>query len=416
MWNLKRKKNNLIDLARTELIQSLNVIIGFEQLATNISTKLSEIFNARNISILLYEPIRNCYINKNYPIKSKDKNEFIYFLPTDNLIKWLNVNNCILDIESDFEVLTYLKPREIEMIRTSGAQLIVPLTAVNRLIGALFVSEKNDLAKYTQDDLSMFTVLSQQVALALEHSLILQFQEERLKKILHTDRLSTIGELASGAAHEIRNPLTAIRSAVQFLSTELFGENKNLALNVINEIDRIEKIIKGLLEFGKSIELEGEIIDITKILDETLLLLNSESKKNNVVIGLEVASTVQYKNVKGDQSKLKQVFINILLNSLQAMPKGGNVKITLTNLFIETEIIICITIVDNGVGIPEDVLSRVFDPFFTTKDTGTGLGLSISYGIIVKHGGEIELKSKTQGIDMGTQVIIKLPIYKENGF
>lgn len=177
-------------------------------------------------------------------------------------------------------------------------------------------------------------------------------------------------------------------------------------------MDRIDQIIKGLLSFSRSSELHLSIVNVEEILNQTLLLLDSEIRRHNIQIVRENQTTEG--TITGDASQLKQVFLNILLNSIQAMPQGGIIYLSITEstkqetLSARGEFLI-VSIRDIGQGIPEKELPRVFDPFYTTKETGTGLGLSISYGIVSKHGGEIEIKSVAEGKETGTTVTVRLP-------
>jgi signal transduction histidine kinase len=250
-----------------------------------------------------------------------------------------------------------------------------------------------------------------QASLAVENAVMTQFQEERLKKLFHADKLATVGELAAGAAHEIRNPLTSIRSTVQFLKKDLPAEKHGYVDGVIEEVDRIDGIIKGLLSLSKSSELQLSRVDLREALQQTLLLLDPEMKRNGVAVKQEI--TIVDPTVEADQAQVKQVFLNVLLNSIQAMPQGGAITVHMADRpdgkREESLDSVRVTLSDTGPGIPEEAMRRVFDPFYTTKENGTGLGLSITYGIVQGHGGEIDIVSKTDPSSHGTSVTIRMP-------
>lgn len=407
-----RKPTSNLHQATEELLHSLNLIIGLDQLLENFTAKLQEIFRAHNIYVILIEPITDRYVGK----KAKgNKIEWLAkfnFSHSDNLIKWLNVNRCALDVGRDTEVVKFLSSREQELLHKTDTVLVVPLIAVNRLTGALFIGKKLNGTPYSPSELEILSILASQSAIAVEHALMLQYQEDRLKSLFHADKLATVGELAAGAAHEIRNPLTSIRSTVQFLKKELPEKRKGLISGIIEEVDRIDQIIEGLLSFSKSSELKMAIINLEELINQTLLLLDSELRNHN--INVQKQFELSNANITADASQLKQVFLNILLNSIQAMPQGGSIILILMEADLsdtrpDKKDLICVKIIDTGCGIPEQELPKVFDPFYTTKESGTGLGLSISYGIVRKHGGDIEIVSSTQGKNMGTTVIIWLP-------
>lgn len=403
---------NGLQRSSEEFLRSLNLIVGLEQLLEVFSAKFKETLDASAIYVVLFEPITDRYLGKKVKGANPISLDEFNFSRSDNLIKWLNVNQSILEVSKHPEVVRFLSAQEQALLQKTDILLVVPFIVVNRLTGAMFVGRKITGAPYTPTEIQTLTILSSQCALAIEHALMYQFQEDRLKKLFHADKLATVGELAAGAAHEIRNPLTSIRSTVQYLQATLPDEKKTLVDGIIEEVDRIDQIIKGLLSFSRSSELHVSTVDLEEILDQTLLLLDSEIRKHNIEVVKENHSMDTL--IIGDSSQLKQVFLNILLNSIQAMPKGGGISISTTESAKQDTISgrgdsLCITIRDTGPGIPEKNLPRVFDPFYTTKDTGTGLGLSISYGIVSKHGGDIEIKSGTEGQGTGTTVIIRLP-------
>ncbi len=415
MWQKRSKQTINVYLAQREFLHSLNTIVGLDQLLENISIKLSEIVNAGSLYLVLFEPVTNHYINKKTKTYNLTFSSDLNFSTSDNLIKWLNVNKTILEVDKNVEVIKFLSTREQNLLHEINVKIVVPFFIVNRLTGAVLLGKKNNGANYNNSDFELLTMLADQSALAIEHSLMYQFQEDKLKKLLHTDKLATIGELAAGAAHEIRNPLTSIRSTVQFLQKDLTGEKKSLGDGIIEEIDRIDSIIKGLLSFSKSSELQISNVNIEEIIDQTLFLLEPEIRKHNIQVIRKNFSALHNVNIPGDASQLKQVFLNIILNSVHAILNEGSIAYSISDNLLGKENqteknFLFITIKDTGIGIQEENLQKVFDPFYTTKDTGTGLGLSISYGIVSKHCGDIEISSKTSGDERGTTVIVKLPV------
>ncbi len=399
-------------LSSEDFLKSIGLIVGLDQLLENFSAKLREILDASNLYVVLFEPITNRYVGRKAKGTHPEWLAEFNFSRSDNLVKWLNVNRCALDVARDTEVVKFLFAQEREILHKADTVLVIPFIVVNRLTGALFLGRKVNGVAYTSSEIATLSLLASQSALAIEHALIYQFQDDKLKKLFHADKLTTVGELAAGAAHEIRNPLTSIRSTVQYLQKDLPEERKPLVDGIIEEVDRIDQIIKGLLSFSKSSELHMGVVNIEEVLNQTLLLLESELRKYK--IDVQKRFDLRDPQITGDASQLKQAFLNILLNSIQAMPEGGIIVIAMTESvrrqhLTQDEDFICVAIRDTGHGIEERDLPRVFDPFYTTKETGTGLGLSISYGIVSKHGGEIEIKSNAEGTNKGTTVRVLLP-------
>ena len=227
----------------------------------------------------------------------------------------------------------------------------------------------------------------------------------------HADKMSIMGQLAAGAAHEIRNPLTSIRSTIQYLQRDINDpEKKQMANNLIGEVDRINNIIQGLLSFSKPVKPQTEMTDLDHIIGQTLQLISNTAGKKNIQINYSL--NTKKSRIEADSGQLKQVFLNILINAIQAINDHGEINISVEDGESTSAILhaineeVYVIIADNGKGIDSEDIDKIFDPFYTTKDDGTGLGLSISYGIINRHGGDIKIKSKA---GIGTTVIISLP-------
>ncbi|UCG29199.1 MAG: cache domain-containing protein [candidate division WOR-3 bacterium] len=225
--------------------------------------------------------------------------------------------------------------------------------------------------------------------------------------LIQSERLASLGKLAAGVAHEINNPLTSILLN-SHLILERFKNNdavkENLEL-IINETTRCSSIVSGLLEFARQTPPEKTSVNINKVIESTLLLMETQALVRKVRINKDLQDGLPELMV--DLGKIKQVFTNIVMNAIDAMPSGGVLRIS-SRVPEDTT---CVEIVfeDNGKGIPQEHLQRIFDPFFTTKGTkGTGLGLSISYGIIQQHSGRIDVESK---VGKGTKMTIYLPLH-----
>jgi signal transduction histidine kinase len=212
-------------------------------------------------------------------------------------------------------------------------------------------------------------------------------------EILKQDRLKAVATLAAGMAHEIKNPLTSIRTFAEYLpekyaDPEFRGKFKKI---VVDEVDRVNSIVQQLLEFSKPKEPELKPVSIVDILDDTLGLITSKLLDHKIALSREYQASPQ---ILADRNQLKQAFLNLFLNSIQAMPGGGTltVKTTLTG---NNRLLVAIS--DTGTGIPKESLPHIFDPFYTTKESGTGLGLSIVHGIVLKHKGKIRVESGSGG-------------------
>ncbi len=413
-----RKRHHGFKQALTEFSRSLTLIVDLEQLKDNMSSKIREIIKVDNIFIYLINPDLNRFqLAKVRGFEIKENDQF-YFLPEDPMIRWFAVNETYLIISENTPIFSFFSKREQELLKTTKVDFIFPLIAMNRVSGLVCLGSKASGAKFNREEIELLTTLLGQASLAFENAYLYQQQKSRLRKMYRADRLATLGQLAAGAAHEIRNPLTSIRSTIQYLQKTITdGTKKELVVGLIQEVDRINDIIEGLLSFSKPSKPEAELINLDSLLEQSLTLVATTAKKRKIEIDYHF--NVAEKQIEADPSQLKQVFLNIMMNAMQAMDDGGKLQILVDSIKSETPFLsnsqakFLITFEDKGEGIPKESLEHVFDPFFTTKKDGTGLGLSISYGIIQQHGGEIEIYSNTETEDHGTKVVITLPISKE---
>ncbi|MGE7935463.1 ATP-binding protein [Bacillus paramycoides] len=221
--------------------------------------------------------------------------------------------------------------------------------------------------------------------------------EELLNK---SDTLAAIGQLAAGVAHEVRNPLTVIKGFIQLFQINKEDQEKYFDL-MLSEIERIEAILQEFLSIAKTDEIPTEKKNIYKIFENVVSLINTKAIMTNIQVELIADSSEII--IECSENQLKQVFINILQNSIEAMPDGGKISIHMKEM---NEDGIIIDIVDAGIGIPEERIKRLGEPFYSTKEKGTGIGLMLSYKIIESHQGAISIMSD---VGVGTTVTIYLP-------
>ncbi len=239
--------------------------------------------------------------------------------------------------------------------------------------------------------------------------------KQQLLNIQRTEQLRVCGEIATGLAHEIKNPLAGIKVSMEVLSEDsnLSKDDKDVLSQVIGEVRRIEALLKGLLNFAKPPVPQFTPTNVNNIIDICMTFsvrVPSGASSNN---SREIAVVKNFDKdipmIMADQMQLQQVFLNLILNAVDAMPNGGILTIN-TSPLDETSIIIEVS--DTGRGINQDVITKVFQPFFTTKTKGTGMGLAITRRIVEEHGGFISMKSF---LDKGTTFRIVLPISRDGG-
>jgi len=229
-------------------------------------------------------------------------------------------------------------------------------------------------------------------------------QAELERRLIQADKLSSIGLLAAGVAHEVNTPLAVISTYAQMLAKQISGDAAKAPLleKITRQTFRASEIVNSLLNFSRTSRTELAPVDVNKIVRETLTLVEHQFSKTGVQVDLSFDSELP--RIKGDPGKLQQVFLNLFLNARDAMEIGGRLSI---RSFAEAGTV-RVAVADSGSGITQENLPRIFDPFFTTKGArrGTGLGLSVSYGIVQEHGGDIEVESE---IGKGTRFLLVFP-------
>lgn len=402
--DLKQNLNRFL----SEMNESFSIITDLEQLKDNFSARLKELLKTDNIYILMLNPDLNRYLPVGNTSANLQPKDLIYFSTSDKLIFWLSVNKTFLEINQNPQVFEFFTEREQELLMHGNISLIYPFIVMNQVRGMVCICKRENNVPFDKNELQYIKIFLDQAGFAFENALLYQVQKERTRKMYRTDRLATLGELAAGAAHEIRNPLTSIRSSVQYLRKKLNNSTDiEMANDLISEVDRINEIIEGMLSFAKPQPLKKENTKLKTILLQTIQLISNTARKE----GVELSFNYQAKSedIFADPSQLKQVFLNIIMNSIQAIgdePGRIDINVTFSDRQYKYNPEYLIEVIDNGEGISNDHIDKIFDPFFTTKNEGTGLGLSISYGIINQHGGDIEFFSNP---GMGTKVKIRIP-------
>ncbi len=226
--------------------------------------------------------------------------------------------------------------------------------------------------------------------------------------LARADRVSALGTLAAGIAHEIRNPLVSVRTFVQLLPERLDDEEflhgfRELALG---EIDRISTLVNDLLAFSRPAPIDREPLDMNELVSQVVRLLAPEGRRHGVLVAMR--ENVDLPAVVADAGHVKQVLMNVVLNAIQACGVSGAVTVA-TDVHAAREAHWCrISVEDSGAGIAREHAAHIYEPFFTTKETGSGLGLFIAHQLVTEHGGQIEARPREGG---GTIFAIDFPLY-----
>jgi two-component system sensor histidine kinase HydH len=224
-------------------------------------------------------------------------------------------------------------------------------------------------------------------------------------EIERSQRLASVGRLAAGVAHEIRNPLSSIKGFATYFKERYKNapEDQQTANIMIQEVDRLNRVVGQLLEFARPVIVKPKLTDLNAFVNESIKLVEQQAVEKKITIKTNNSTRVE--KLRIDSDRVNQVLLNLYLNAIESMEAGGelNVDLSANNETNEIEI----SVSDNGCGIPKKDLAKVFDPYFTTKSSGTGLGLAIAHNIVEAMAGTIKVKSDP---GKGTTVTIKIPI------
>jgi signal transduction histidine kinase len=233
-----------------------------------------------------------------------------------------------------------------------------------------------------------------------------ELEKLHFQQMERADRLASVGEMAAGIAHEIKNPLTGIAAAITILKDDFLPTDPRTEIvnEVLEQIKRLDKTVNDLLFFGKPTQPEPTYTNINHVLKKTLMFASQHRGGKNIEKRLELQEDLP--PVYVDPKQIQQVFLNLILNAVQAMPDGGLLTITSALVKEDGGDLVRIGINDTGPGIPSPILEKIFTPFFTTKAQGTGLGLAICHQLITRHNGRISVTSKD---GKGTLINVELP-------
>lgn len=297
--------------------------------------------------------------------------------------------------------------QEILVSRGLGSVMCAPvvLKAGAALRGILLAARDMDEPRFRESDLEMFTILARQAAVALENARLhaelrdnIRQLEESQRALVQAEKMAIAGRLTASIAHEINNPLQSVQNCLHLAGrTELPPEQRQDYLSrAQNELQRLMSTVQRMLDFYRPTALDRKPLNINEVLEKVLSLAEKQLADHSVKVECQLSERLP--EVLGVSDQLQQVFLNLILNAMEAMPEGGH-------LYIQTNAIrasdgsspwIEIIFEDTGPGIPASERKHIFEPFVSTKEKGVGLGLAVSYGIITAHGGSLDLVEKSQ--------------------
>jgi len=297
----------------------------------------------------------------------------------------------------------------IESMNALQAGICIPLAGRDEVLGLWCLHDENGLESYSANEIALLVAIGEQAAINIENTRLFERIRER-------DRLAVLGEMAAGLAHEIRNPLGAIKGAAQYLepgTAEPEEDEAEFLGIIVEEVDRLDKVVNQFLDYARPFKADHEPTDLTRVAEQTVRLTAPGLAGKDIELRLELESELA--PVQGNEPQLRQVALNLINNAVEAMPRGGQLTIRTRmrgsvappraperprGARVQLEIS------DTGAGITPEQLNTIFVPFYTTKERGTGLGLPICQRIVEHHGGEIRIQSEP---GRGSRFLVELP-------
>jgi two-component system nitrogen regulation sensor histidine kinase GlnL len=405
-----------IDYRETLLRSSKEMvsIVDIKELSDNLVRTIGKALGVEKVSFLLINEPRGIYALEASVGLQLDQSEHVGLSKDGPLIKLLQRRRePIVKEELEWVPVGPETPQTVETMDKLCAELSLPIISKERLVGILNLGHKEDKSLYSNEDLELLSTLTNQAAIAIDNARLYENLKQSQDTLRRADRLSSLGLLTAGLAHEIRNPLVAIRTFTQLLPERYddaeFREGfQGLALK---EVDRICGLINDLLSFARPSKPNVAPENVNDVVDNIARILESQAKERSVEIARDFGENLP--RVWIDREQMKQVFMNLILNAIQAMKEGGAITIS-TRAVTRTGVqpageFVQIEVKDTGVGIPEENVQHIFDPFFTSKDEGSGLGLAVSHQIVQEHGGFVTVEST---IGKGTSFFVHVPVGK----
>ncbi|MBN2058603.1 MAG: hypothetical protein JW782_07390, partial [Candidatus Saganbacteria bacterium] len=295
-----------------------------------------------------------------------------------------------------------------EQMTELGSILIIPSISDSEyfkkpvLLATINLGKKMSDEAFSREDINFLDTLANQATISIEYAFIFEELQRKSAQMVRSEKLAAVGTTTAGVAHELKNPLTYLSAVAQVLPKKWHDPEFQKTVNQMlpSEVQRMQLIVEGLLDYSRSRELMLKPLDVKTVVEKAMALLSYDIKKNKVYLKTDYGH--KHKAL-ADPNRLMQVFMNLMANAVQAMSeKGGDLVIVTNDVGSEVRV----NITDTGPGIAPDKLKKIFDPFFTTKESGTGLGLPISKKIVDEHKGSLYVESK---VGRGTTFTVCLP-------
>jgi signal transduction histidine kinase len=364
-----------------ELTETISGIVDLERLLSTISEALINALKARACAIVVFRREEGTV----HPIRAVGG----HILPHPETIVRA------LEESRHFGLRRQLRNhRVVSAMRQNRIELSIPIYLKDMMTGLIGLTEKQTGNPYSDEEIDILYTFANQVALAVDNARLVQERLNLEQRVYQAEKYKNMGQLATTIAHEIKNPLSSIKTLIQVLEEGAEGEEADDLGRVVREIDRLNGVLEKLLSFARPAGTTLDSIDLSEMVDDVIALLRHQAEKNAVTISV-VQNGPQYQ-IRARKHAVREILFNLVHNAIQATPRGGTVEVELErqNTTPGRKEAVIISVRDTGPGLPTAVRRKIFDPFFTTKTVGTGLGLTIVKRNIEELGGRLEVSNR----------------------
>jgi signal transduction histidine kinase len=410
---LFRKRYDAYDTL-VQFSKSLVSILELKPLTKEIVQTLARVMNITTASVFVLYKDQGIYaLAARYGTGETDRSAEVIQMDSELTRELMKAQTALVQEEVAYDH-EGASPQVLETLRALDAEVCIPLLNKDRLVGFCNLGQRANQGMYSSEELGLLRTLAQHAAIAIDNALL--YEDLRRSQLLmrRTDRLRSLETMAGGFAHEIRNPLTSIKTFIQLAphrrdDTEFMEQFGQV---VCDDVERIERLIHEILDYARYMTPKLTVENLNDVVSSCLYFIEVKASSKAIAIHRDLDSEVP--NVRLDRQQIKQVLLNLLLNAIEAIgERGGRLSVRTRKRFKQgNEAWVQIEVEDSGPGILPKDLEHIFDPFYTTKHTsgereGTGLGLTIAHQIIQEHGGYIEVSSE---IGRGTTFFVNLPV------
>ena len=397
----------------SDLSKAMISILDKDTLLAKIINTTTEAMRVEKASVLLLDEERGYYYMQSSIGLTKVNEKSFRLVRDDPLVNWLREKGELIvkeELEGNLDKLNI--PAIVNVIKRLNdmeSEVCIPLITRKRLVGLCNIGKKMNRDMFSHEDIALLETLGNQAAVAIENARLYEELKKSEAQMRRADKLAALGTLTAGLAHEIRNPLVAIKTFTQLLPERFDDiEFRDHFLKITSgEVDRICSLVNELLEFARPSEPNFHEDDIKDVAEKIILLIDNEARKKDIKINRIYGKEIP--PIMIDKEQIKQVLLNLFLNAIEATSENGIISFE-TRLIHKNNYRDCyvqMKIRDTGKGIQKDDLEHIFTPFFSTKHQGSGLGLSISHKIVEDHMGYIEVESK---VGEGSTFYVNLPL------